>query len=193
MRLLQKKLNGLFGQLKIIVTFITTDWTFLFWTSYKWNYMACSLACLAPFTEQVFEIHPCCWIAMYYSIIWMLQPILMRRKSWVTSSLEFMNICEYVLVFICTYYVGYIPNSNTIRINEVSEVTEYNIKIQKVTVFLNTSTLIETKVWKKHLKNQILKNKFNYRFIKPLHRKPQDFAEPWKTEINDDVFHFSEL
>ena len=65
---------------------------------------------------------------------------------------SFMNICEYVLVFICTYYVGYIPNSNTIRINEVSEVTEYNIKIQKVTVFLNTSTLIETKVWKKTFK-----------------------------------------
>lgn len=65
----------------------------------------------------------------------------------------------------------------TIKVSNVSKTAEYSIKIQKATVFLNTSKLVETKIWKKYFKNQILRNKFNCGCIKPLHRKLQNFAE----------------
>lgn len=58
----------------------------------------------------------------------------------------FVNILEYALVFRCIMLWVY-SKFITIRINEViSKAAEYNIKIQKSTVFLNTSQLVETKI-----------------------------------------------
>lgn len=55
-----------------------------------------------------------------------------------------MNILEYALVFRCIM-LGVYSKFITIRINEViSKAAEYNIKIQKSIVFLNTSQLVET-------------------------------------------------